>query len=144
MCIRDRCNPYRKVLPGYQLEHQEAKSFCLLETIDGADAGVIERGQEPRFALEARQPVGILRDYFGEYLEGNVTTEPGITGAIHLAHSTGADLLDDLVVAELFRYHGDAASIKESAGPASLKMLARTALPATYFGPVAYTHLLAH
>ena len=42
----------------------------------------IECREELRFTLEARQPVGVLREAFGQHLEGNLALQPRVARAI--------------------------------------------------------------
>ena len=55
------------------------------------DVRVIERRERLRFAFETRASVAIAGDRGRQDLEGDIATEPGIAGAIHLAHASGAD-----------------------------------------------------
>ena len=61
---------------------------------------VIERCQHLRFALEARHTLGIGGQRFGQNLDGDIAMEPGIPGAIHLAHAARTKGGHDLVVRE--------------------------------------------
>ena len=56
---------------------------------------MIQGGDDPCFALETLAEA--LRGNF----DRNVAAEPGIAGAVNLAHAALADGLDDLVRAEL-------------------------------------------
>src|SRR5262245_45147158 len=51
---------------------------------------MIERRQSLRLALEPREPIGIVREHFGQDLQRDVPPELGIPGAIDLAHTTRA------------------------------------------------------
>ena len=53
--------------------------------------GMVEGGDGPRLALEAREPIGIARHLRGQHLEGDVAPELGVVRAIHLAHSARAE-----------------------------------------------------
>ncbi len=48
-----------------------------------------ERRDSPGFALEARQRVGVVRDRLRQHLDGYLTREPRVPGAIDLAHRSG-------------------------------------------------------
>ncbi len=98
----------RQVFAGDQLEHEEAASLGALESIDGRDAGVIQRREQTRFALEAPQSFGIVGEGVGENLDGDVAAQARVAGAIHLAHAACADLLDDFVASEFAGDHGAA------------------------------------
>ena len=53
-----------------QLHDERADAAGFFEAVDRRDVRMIERREELRFALEARQPVGVLREAFGQHLEG--------------------------------------------------------------------------
>ena len=61
---------------------------------------MIQRRQRLGFALEARQPLGIVREGVGQDLDRDLPTQVGVGGAIHLAHAAHADLGSDLIRAE--------------------------------------------
>ena len=61
---------------------------------------VIERRSELRLALEAREPLGIVRERVGQDLDRDVAAEPRVARAIDLAHAAGAESDKDLVDAE--------------------------------------------
>ena len=52
---------------------------------------MIQAGQNAGFSLEASQPIGIGGEGPRQYLDRDVAPEPGVTGAIHLAHPTDTD-----------------------------------------------------
>ena len=64
-----------------ELEHQRV---CppLLESVDRADVGMVERREQVRFALESRDAVGIGGEGTRKDLERYVAVEPGIARAI--------------------------------------------------------------
>ena len=61
---------------------------------------MIERSQDLRFALEAREPFGIEGEAVGQDLERDVPLERRVVGAIHLAHSAFAKLVEDAIRTE--------------------------------------------
>lgn len=60
----------------------------------------IELGDRARLPLEAGPNLGRGRQVRGQHLNGNVTPQARITGAIDLPHAAHADSLDDSVVGE--------------------------------------------
>jgi len=58
---------------------------------------VIERSEEARFALNARDPFRIVAEPVGDNLERDVATEFGIAGAIDVPHPAGPEGRVDLV-----------------------------------------------
>jgi hypothetical protein len=61
---------------------------------------MIERREHLRLALEAREPVRVGGKCRWQDLERDRTVQLGVTGLIHLAHSTGANGSDDVIGAE--------------------------------------------
>jgi hypothetical protein len=61
LCERHRATrePVGQRLAVHQLHDERADVGAVLDAIDRRDVGVIERGQHPRLALEARHPVGV-------------------------------------------------------------------------------------
>jgi hypothetical protein len=58
---------------------------------------MVQRGRGSRFLLEALQPITVARERRRQNLDGDVAVEARIAGAIHLAHSAGADGVEDLI-----------------------------------------------
>ena len=59
--------------------------------------GMIERGEQLRFALEPRQAVGIESEQLGQDLQGDVAIQLRVAGAVHLAHRARTKRRDDFV-----------------------------------------------
>ena len=74
-----------------EFHHQGLDLAGALESVDLRDVGMVQRGQRLRLAFEAHQAVGIGGKKIGQDLDGNVTIELRIAGAIDLAHSARAD-----------------------------------------------------
>ena len=51
---------------------------------------MIQRGDSPRFPLEATDALGICGERRRKNLDRNVAAETRITGSVHLAHAAGA------------------------------------------------------
>jgi hypothetical protein len=58
--------------------------------------GMIERGEQLRLALEAREPLGVPREEIREDLEGDIALQLRVAGAIDLAHPARPDGASDL------------------------------------------------
>ena len=69
---------------------------------------MVQRGEQLRLALEARDPIRIGRERFLKDLDGDLAVEPRIVGAVHLAHAAFAQLGHDLVGAEFAADHRQA------------------------------------
>ena len=99
---RPALQPLGEVLAGNELHRQEVGGRAVgqrraLEAVDVGDVGVVERGEQFRFALEARQALGILRQLSRQHLDRHLAAELRVGGAVHLAHAAGAERCRDLV-----------------------------------------------
>src|SRR5436309_4939847 len=92
--------PLRQGLALDQLEHQVGRAGGVLEPKDPGDVRMVERGQEPRLALEARQPFGILCEGLGEPFDRHLAPETRVARPVDLAHPARAERRGDLVGAE--------------------------------------------
>ncbi len=73
-----------------ELEDERWHTVGLLESVDGADMGVIQRSQETCLALEARASIPISDEQMRKDLDRNGASELRIACAIHFAHSARA------------------------------------------------------
>jgi len=88
-------------LAGDELHHQEQFTGLLADFVDFADERVIERGGGRSFAAKAFARGGVRRQVCWQQFDRDLAAELGVLGAVDFAHSTGADLGDDYVGAEL-------------------------------------------
>lgn len=65
-----------------------------------ASGALALRGEQSGLALEARNPVGVLRHRFEKHLDGHLAIELVISRSIHLAHSPHTEGSEDLVASE--------------------------------------------
>ena len=61
---------------------------------------MIERGEDFRLTLEARQPLSIAGHRRGQDLDGDRPFQVGVGGLVDLAHPTHADLGEHFIRAE--------------------------------------------
>ena len=61
-------DPLRERLALDQLEDQAAHAVRLFDAVDRADVRMIQRGEHPRLALEAREPIRVGRERGGRTL----------------------------------------------------------------------------
>jgi hypothetical protein len=80
-----------------ELHRQEVDAIGFLDRVDGDDVGMVELGEGLRLATKTREPLGIVRHFGGQYFERYVAVELRVGGAIHLAHSTGAQRRLDFI-----------------------------------------------
>ena len=93
--------PIRERRSFDQLHHQSADAVGRLRTRRSrAMLRMIQRGEDLRFALEAREPLGIGDERVGQDLDGDVPLQPRVARAIDFAHAAGAEGDDDLIRAE--------------------------------------------
>ena len=64
------------------------------------DVGMIERGDRPSFQKEAVQVGGIVNLGAGQNLDRHLTPHQGVFAQEHAAHSAGAEVLEQLVLAQ--------------------------------------------
>ena len=108
-----------------KFHNEGVDALRLLDTVNGGNVRVTECCKRLRFALEPRQPIGILRERFGQNFNSNLSTEVRVARAIDLAHTASADGRLNLVGSEAstgtnthsFCYRGCANSTRwETAG----------------------------
>ena len=94
-----------QVLTLDQLEHQELAALVLLQAVDRRDAGIVQRREKMRLALEARQSNRVTRDGFGQDLDRDLATQALVGGAVHLPHAARSELGGHAVVSECLADH---------------------------------------
>ena len=67
---------------------------------------MIQRCQYPRFTLESCNTLGIVAERFRKKLDCDTAAQLGIGGLIHITHSTGSDVIGDLVMCQPRADHG--------------------------------------
>ena len=63
-------------------QHKVLLAVELLRTVDGGDAGVVQRGKHLRFALESSQSVGIVGQVIGQHFDGHIAFQTRIVREI--------------------------------------------------------------
>ena len=61
----------------------------ILEAVDRGDVRMVERGEQFRLAMKARQPVGVQHERLGEDLQRDIAAQLRVARVIHLPHSAG-------------------------------------------------------
>jgi len=85
-----------------ELHGQEARAPVLMDAIDAGDVRMVERGEEPRLALEAGQPVGIAGEEVRQQLDRDLAVQRGVHRLPDGPHPPLADLLGEPVVQQRF------------------------------------------
>jgi len=90
--------PLRDRLALDQLHDEEVPVAVLLHPVERRNVGVVERGENLRLALEARDAFGVGGKSFGEDLDGDLAPELRVSGAIDLTHAARAQHGNDFVL----------------------------------------------
>ena len=98
--LRRTAQPVSECFPFEKLEDQIIELAVAADVVDGADVRIVQRGNDARLLLEALARFGIGGECAGQNLDGHRAIEPGVAGAIDLAHAARADRRDDLVGSE--------------------------------------------
>ena len=83
-----------------QLHHERVHAVRVLQPVDRGDVRMIQRGEDFRFALKARQAVGVGGERRREDLDRDLTLQLRVGRPIDLPHATHAELRGDFVDAE--------------------------------------------
>jgi hypothetical protein len=86
---------------AFEIFHDEIVGTVLLaNVVQHTDMRVIQRSQRLRFTLEALPHLGIRRPMLWKYFDGDDALQSRVRRFVDFAHSTGSDLVEDLVWAE--------------------------------------------
>ncbi len=83
-----------------QFHGEKAHTGVFLHGIERDDVWMVQARDRLCFALEALEAGGIGGHVGVEDLEGDVTIEARVAGAVHLAHSAFAQLVEDAIGSE--------------------------------------------
>jgi len=81
-------------------DHGTSAVVGFFQSVDRADARVVERREDLGFSLESRQPVWIGGERLRHDLQRHVAVQLGVPRSIHLAHAALTNLGDDLIRAQ--------------------------------------------
>ena len=105
--------------PVDEFHHQRGHTGRILEPVNVRDVRVVERGQQLRLATEPRETFRIIRERFGQHLDGDVATELGVSSPIDLAHPARAEQRDDFIRAEAGAASQSQAAVDYTSGTAA-------------------------
>ena len=80
-----------------ELHHDDRGAGGILDAEHLGDVGMVERGEHPRFALEAVAAIVVAQRGQRQDLQGDIRFETRIAGAKHFAHSAFAQLVEDFI-----------------------------------------------
>ena len=83
-----------------ELENQDRRVLSLDDVEERADVGMVDVGDEARFALNAHETIGIGGERCREDLDGNVSPKANIARTIHLAHGAVTQQAHNLISPE--------------------------------------------
>ena len=92
-------------LHGDEVDRSPTVEARALEAVEVGDVRMVERGEEPAFALEPGESLGIRRESLGQELERDLAAELRVGGAVDLAHPTGPEGRGDPVLRERLSDH---------------------------------------
>ena len=88
-----------------KLHRDEGFSAFFANVVDGADVGMVEGGGGLRFALKARQRLGIAGDFIRQKLERDKAMEAGVFCLKDHSHPTAAELFNDAIMGDALADH---------------------------------------
>ena len=86
-------------------EDDENPAFGLVDFVNRADVGMVERSRGARLAFEALESFLAPQKVGGEKLERNGTPEFHVLGLVDDAHAALTELLKDPIVTDRLAYH---------------------------------------
>ena len=93
-------NPLVERLALHQFHRDELDAAVAADVEHGDDVRVVERGGGARLLREPAPGVVVQAASREEGFQRDVAVQPGVAGAIDLAHASGAERLEDLIRAE--------------------------------------------
>ena len=97
---RAASNPHRQIVAFDELHDEGVHAAAIFESVDRRDVRMIERGEDLRFALKAREAIGDRPQRLRAGSSWRRHDSALCRCPIHLAHPAFADLGDDFVDAK--------------------------------------------
>jgi len=88
-----------------QFHHQEHASAGLFDAVDRGNAGIVQRRQHARLALESRCTFGIVGEFFRKKFDRHAAAQLRVRGLIHVPHASAAEMRRDFVMCEFGSDH---------------------------------------
>src|SRR5260370_20375120 len=83
-----------------KLHDNEILFFVLVDVVNGADVGVIQRRSGARFAVNALVGRMVLGELFRKKLQAHEAPEPQVLGFVDDAHAAAAELFHNTIVGD--------------------------------------------
>ena len=99
--------PFVQRLALQPFHDDERLAVVFADIVDGADVRVVEGGRGARFDAEAFDRLAIARQFLGDELKSDRTSQAAVIGAKDHAHATRAELRDDAIVRNRLADHGE-------------------------------------
>ena len=100
----DGDRPFRDAIrqgrPLDEFEHQRLRALGLFQPVDVPDVGMVQRGEDFGFPLEAGQAVGVRREGVRKDFQRNIPIQLGVSRLVHLSHTASANAGRDFVRSE--------------------------------------------
>ena len=109
-----------QVLALEQFHHNERLPMLLVNFVNSADAGMIQRGRSLRLPFKAGQCLSIFGYFVGQKLQRDKAVQFHVLGLIDDTHPAAAQLLDDAVVRDSLADHALADHLADIIGLKSL------------------------
>ncbi len=90
-----------------QLHRDEGLALVLVDVVDRADVGVLERGGGPRLALQPLERLRVPAELLRQELQRHAAAELQILGFVDDAHAAAAELREDAVVRDRLADQGE-------------------------------------
>ena len=74
----------------HELHHERQRAALLLDAEERGDVRMVQRGEDPRLALEPCDALGIGGERRGQRLQRDVAAQLRVVRAVDFAHSAGA------------------------------------------------------
>ena len=95
-----------------QLHGDEGPPVVLVDVVDRADVGVLERGGGARLALQPLEGLRVARQLLGQELQRDASAELQVLGLVDDAHAAAAQLREHAVVRDGLSDHRWRASVR--------------------------------
>jgi hypothetical protein len=89
----------------HPLHDDERLALMFTDVVNRADVGVVQPGRRSGLDPKPFNGLPIAGEVFGNELEGDLSSKPGVVGPIDDAHAAGAELIDDPIVRNGFTDH---------------------------------------